>query len=114
MRYCRNCILPSFATSLLLSSSVTLADNKSDFLKLMQDSSEQALVLKAAKQSRVLLENPCPTANLAIENKFVIYEPLQFDSSGKVISGAWKESVSDTGCGPKPPAQHSNADKFPY
>jgi hypothetical protein len=100
MRFYRNYILPTFAISLIiLSSQPTLADDKANFSKLVQDSSEQALVLSAAKQSRILLENPCPTATLTIENRFALYDPLQFDSSGKIISGAWKESVSENGCG---------------
>jgi hypothetical protein len=94
-----NYILSVSAASLLISGAPVYADNKADFLKLVQDSSEQVLVLNAAKQSQVVLENPCDTANCTIENKFVIYDPLQFDSSSKITAGAWKQSVSETGCG---------------
>ncbi len=76
-----------------------VADEQADFLKLIENPAEQELVINAAKRSAVVLENPCAEAKFTLLNKFATYKPLQFDSAGKVIAGAWKQSVSEKGCG---------------
>ncbi len=41
----------------------------------------------------------CTTASFAPTGDVVVLAPLQVDSRGKPVSGAWKESLRETGCG---------------
>jgi hypothetical protein len=75
------------------------ADDKADFFKMIADANEQKVVLNVAKQSGVVLGNPCPSASFTILNQFVSYRPMAFDSSGRPTEGAWKQSVAEKGCG---------------
>jgi len=82
-------------------SSIARADDKAAVAKLMADPAEQQHVLNAAEHSTVILQNPCPTAQYNIEKKFVPYEPVSLNSTGKIVAGAWKQVVDEQGCGVK-------------
>ncbi|HSY65963.1 MAG TPA: hypothetical protein VK829_15300 [Terriglobales bacterium] len=69
------------------------------FSKLLGDPVEQQHVISGAKRATVVLQNPCTEAQFSIENKFVPYKPLSFDSGGNIASGAWKQIVDEQGCG---------------
>jgi hypothetical protein len=78
--------------------SLARADDQTAIAKLMANPMEQQHVLSAAKNSTVVLQNPCPTAQYSIENRFIPYQPVSLDSTGKIISGAWKQVVDQHGC----------------
>jgi hypothetical protein len=93
---------PYFAAVLaacLMSVGPVSADDKADFSKMVSDPVEQQQVLNVAKQSGVVVNNPCPSANFSILNQFVFYKPMVFDNSGRPTQGAWKQSVAQKGCG---------------
>lgn len=75
------------------------ADDPGLFAKLLSDPTEQQRVVGAAGRSTVVLQNPCPTAQFKIANKFVPIKPASFDSGGAIVGGAWKQIVQAEGCG---------------
>lgn len=75
------------------------ADDKANFSKMVSDPVEQRQVLNIAKQSGVVVNNPCPSATFSILNQFALFKPMAFDDSGRPIQGAWKQSVAEKGCG---------------
>jgi hypothetical protein len=81
--------------------SIACADDLAEIAKLMADPVEQQHVLSVAGHSTVVLQNPCPAAQYSIEKKFSPYQPVTFDSTGKLVSGAWKQVVDEQGCGSK-------------
>jgi hypothetical protein len=86
------------ATSLILIGQAS-ADDKAGFSKMVSDPIEQRQVMNVAKQSGVVVNNPCPSANFSILNQFALYKPMAFDNSGHPTQGAWKQSVAEKGCG---------------
>jgi hypothetical protein len=80
-------------------SSAHAAEDDASFKKLIEDPHEQQHVITAAGRSTVFLQNPCADARFAIEKKFVPYQPASFDASGALVSGSWKQSVDEQGCG---------------
>ena len=89
----------SFATIIALMPTMAIAENNSGLSKFMSDPVEQQHVLEAAKRSTVIIQNPCPSTDFKILDKFTPVKPIAFDSSGKIIDGAWKQVVSAKGCG---------------
>jgi hypothetical protein len=83
----------------LMSVGQVFADDKANFSKMVSDPDEQKQVLSVAKQSGVVVNNPCPSANFSILDQFVFVQPMVFDSSGRLTQGAWKQSVAEKGCG---------------
>jgi hypothetical protein len=83
----------------LMSIGQVSADDKANFSKMVSDPIEQKQVLNVAKNSGVVVNDPCPSANFSILNQFAIYKPLAFDGSGRPMEGAWKQSVAEKGCG---------------
>jgi hypothetical protein len=82
-----------------LLSSAHAAEDAVSFKKLLEDPSEQRHVITAAGRSTVFLENPCADALFTIQQKFVSYQPANFDGSGALVAGSWKQSVDEHGCG---------------
>ncbi len=80
-------------------SSLARADDQAAIAKLMADPTEQQHILSAARNSSVVLQNPCPTAQYVIDKKFSPYQPVSLDSTGKIVSGGWKQIVDEQGCG---------------
>jgi len=74
------------------------ADDQALFSRFLSDPVQRQHVLDAAKRSSVVLNNPCPSAEFAINGKVAIHTPPQFDNSEQPISGAWKEEVVEKGC----------------
>lgn len=100
MRNALKSILAAFILSLsMISGLQAFAEDNAQFFKVIEEPSEQVLVLNAVKQSSIELQNPCASAQFTNVNKFSIYQPLKFDSTGKVIAGAWKQTVLEHGCG---------------
>jgi hypothetical protein len=66
---------------------------------VLSDPTEQQHVIGVAGRSTVILQNPCPTAQYALEKKISFYKQPSFDSSGKLVDGAWKQVVDEEGCG---------------
>jgi hypothetical protein len=85
--------------ALRMVSSRALADDSGPFAKLLSDPTQQQRIISAAGRSTVVLQNPCPTAQLRIANTFVPYKPMSFDSAGTIVGGAWKQFVQAEGCG---------------
>ena len=85
--------------ALTMLSSFVFADDSGLFAKLLSDPAEAQRVISAAGRSTVVLQNPCPTAEFRVANKFVPYKPVSFDSTGAIVGGAWKEFVQAEGCG---------------
>lgn len=93
---------PYFAAVLaihLMSIGQVSADDKANFAKMVSDPIQQQQVLNVAKQSGVVVNNPCPSANFSILNQFAIHKQMTFDSFGRPTQGAWKQSVAEKGCG---------------
>ena len=90
---------PAFCVSLL--PALTAADEqaKRAFTKLLSDPVEQQHVISDAGQATVFLQNPCADARFSIEQKYVPYKPISFDSAGSIVAGAWKQIVEEQGCG---------------
>jgi hypothetical protein len=85
--------------ALTMVSSRAFADDPELFAKLLGDPAEEQRVINAAARSTVVLQNPCPTTQFRIGNKFVPYKPVSFDNAGAIVGGAWKEFVQAEGCG---------------
>lgn len=80
-------------------SSQAFGDDKAAFAKLLEDPVEQQHVISGAARATVFLQNPCADARFSIEKKFVPFKPLSFDGAGSIVSGAWKQTVEERGCG---------------
>ena len=80
-------------------SSAHAAENDVSFKKLLEDPGEQQNVINAAGRSTVFLQNPCAGARFSIEKTFVPYQAADFDATGALVSGSWKQSVDEQGCG---------------
>jgi len=76
-----------------------MGDDEIAFDRLLNDTIEQQHVINAARRATVFLQNPCADARFSIENELRRYKPPSFDSSGKIVSGAWRQSVAEQGCG---------------
>jgi hypothetical protein len=83
----------------LLLTSAHSAENDVSFKKLLEDPSEQRHVITAAGRSTVFLQNPCATARFAVQKTAVPYQAPNFDDTGALIAGSWKQSVDEEGCG---------------
>jgi hypothetical protein len=90
-----------FAILVVLStvSSRAFADDRELFAKVLSDATEKQRVINAAARSTVVLQNPCPTAQFRVGDKFVPIRPVSFDGAGAIVGGAWKEFVQSEGCG---------------
>jgi hypothetical protein len=90
-----------FAMLMVLSAGTSraLADDRELFAKLLSDATEKQRVINAAARSTVVVQNPCPTMQFRVGNKFVPVKPVSFDAAGVIIGGAWKEFVQSEGCG---------------
>jgi hypothetical protein len=75
------------------------ADDRSAFLKMLADPAEQQRVMATAQHSTVVLKNPCAAAHFTITSKISVEKPATFDSSGGIVAGAWRQIVTEEGCG---------------
>jgi hypothetical protein len=82
-----------------LANATAFADDKAAFVKAVTDPQEQAHVLDTAKKSTVVLNNPCPSAQYTLLPELSIYAPPTFDSAGGILTGAWKHTLEEEGCG---------------
>jgi hypothetical protein len=80
-------------------SSTAVGDDQTPLVKLLSDPTEKQHVITVAGRSTVILQNPCPTAQYTLEKKISFYKQPSFDSSGKLVDGAWKQVVDEDGCG---------------
>jgi hypothetical protein len=63
------------------------------------DPSVQQNALAAVKQSAVMANNPCPTAQYALTGRGEVYVPPERDASGVTTKGAFKLEFHEEGCG---------------
>ena len=100
MQVCCRYILSIIAIGfILILGTRASAEDNAGFLKIIQDPAYQQHVRDAAQRSTVVLKFPCPSAKFTLTNNVVIHEPIEFDSADKLAGGAWKQVVSETGCG---------------
>lgn len=92
-------LLVASTLSLTLIHSPAFADDRENLTKLLADPGIQQTIQRSALQSAVMVNHPCVDAKYTIENRIGILKPLEFDSTGLLISGAWKQPVSEEGCG---------------
>jgi hypothetical protein len=92
-------VLATSTALLMLISTPALADDRENIVKLLADPGVKQTVLKSASQSAVMLNNPCADAKYVAQSWIGIFKPLEFDSTGLLTSGAWKQSVDEEGCG---------------
>ncbi len=83
----------------LLAARAVFADDRAVLARLLSDPKEQQVVINAASRSTVLLQNPCPSAQLSIEKRYLPYKPATLDDTGRILSGTWKQTVIAEGCG---------------
>jgi hypothetical protein len=76
-----------------------LADDQANLLKLLADPTVQQNFINSAVRSAVLVNNPRPSAQFSVTDKIAVYEPLVFDGSGLLVTGAFKRAVNEQGCG---------------
>jgi hypothetical protein len=84
-----------------LFSTAAFADNQEQFKKLLSDRAQIEHAVRVAGRSTVFLQNPCPAAQFNPQSRVVIYEPPAFDGANTIVSGAWKLSIDEEGCGAK-------------
>jgi hypothetical protein len=86
---------------LTMAPAVTRADDQEELRKIWTDPVHQQHLVHVAGLSTVLLQNPCPAAQFALEDRFIVYERPVFDAANGIVAGAWKRSVVADGCGAK-------------
>jgi hypothetical protein len=68
-------------------------------LPLLTRPGHKAALLEAAHAVDIPGATSCDTATYVTTGEIGILEPPRLDAEGKVASGAWKESILETGCG---------------
>jgi hypothetical protein len=76
-----------------------IAQDQSILQAVLNDPAVQQHALDAAKQSAVIVNNPCPAARYALTGKGAVYTALERDPSGVITKGAFKLEVHEDGCG---------------
>lgn len=66
---------------------------------LLQRPEHRHDLLAAAQVVDAVMPQPCTTASYSTTGEVGILEPLRLDSAGKPVGGAWKEAITETGCG---------------
>jgi hypothetical protein len=79
--------------------STSFAQERTVMQVIATDPAVQQNALVAVKQSAVVVNNPCPTAQYALTGKGEIYVPPERDASGVVTKGAFKLEFREDGCG---------------
>jgi len=77
------------------------ADDQAAWMKFMSDPVLQQHVLSAAGRSTVVLQNPCPEAQYSARKTFIAHAPVNFEGTGQMVSGAFRQVVDEQGCGIK-------------
>jgi len=75
------------------------ADDQSAFARLLNDQTLRQRVLDAAGRSTVMIQNPCPSARYALDDKLLIRTAPALDVSGRIVAGEWRHAVHEEGCG---------------
>ncbi len=70
-----------------------------ELTQLMAQPEHRAALLQAARAVNGPAAPACPAANYAPTGEVVVFAPIQSDGHGKVVAGAWKESLHEIGCG---------------
>ena len=66
---------------------------------LLQRPEHRHDLLAAAQAVDAALPQPCTSASYSTTGEVGMLEPLRLDSAGKPVAGAWKEAITETGCG---------------
>jgi hypothetical protein len=99
MHHPGSALFSGLALLLALSSPRASAETPAPLAQLLGDPAEQREVIQGAARAPVMQQNPCASAEYAVEKKLAIYRQPAFDSTGKVVAGAWKQLVDEQGCG---------------
>lgn len=67
--------------------------------KLLANSPFQQSVVSSAKNSTVALREPCASSIYGLSQEYHPWVPVVFNEAGLPQSGAWTETVQETGCG---------------
>lgn len=67
---------------------------------LLQRPEHRGELLAAAQSANQALPQPCKTGSYATTGEIGMLMPLKLDGDGKPVAGAWKEAITETGCGP--------------
>jgi hypothetical protein len=67
-------------------------------LPLLDRPAHRVALLQAAQAVEKSQPGACQTGTYATTGEIAILLPLKFDSQGRAVSGAWKESMNETGC----------------
>jgi hypothetical protein len=78
--------------------SLTQAPLPDGLLPLIDRPSHRAALLQAAQAVGENQPGACQAVNYVTTGEIAILQPLKFDAEGRVATGAWKESMNETGC----------------
>ena len=67
---------------------------------LLERPTHRGELLAAAQLVDKAFPTPCITGSYATTGEVGMLAPLKMDAGGKPIGGAWKEAITETGCGP--------------
>jgi hypothetical protein len=67
-------------------------------LPLIDRPAHRAALLQAAQAVDKNQPGACQTGSYATTGEIAILQPLKFDAQGRAVTGAWKESMNETGC----------------
>ena len=70
-----------------------------ELVQLIAQPEHRAALLQAARAVNGPAAPACTTASYAPTGDVVVLAPVHADAHGKLVSGAWKESLRETGCG---------------
>jgi hypothetical protein len=76
------------------------ADDASlELARIVKDSANQQALIEFAREQNGQLPGACDSATYSETSRALVLSPPQVDGSGKLIGGAWLQSVIATGCG---------------
>ncbi len=71
----------------------------SGFMTLLTGQDHRTALLQAAQQVTASDGTGCKDAQFATTGEVGFLQPLKQDARGQIMGGAWKESITETGCG---------------
>ncbi|HEY2526913.1 MAG TPA: hypothetical protein VGJ20_03030 [Xanthobacteraceae bacterium] len=74
-------------------------DASLELARIVKDSANQQAVTEFAREQNGQLPGACDKATYNETSRALVLSPPQVDGSGKLIAGAWLQSVIATGCG---------------
>jgi hypothetical protein len=84
---------------MLLALSSAVADQRTALERTVNHPEFLRGIISAAKNSDVVLANPCPSARFTVEGDLTMLKPLTLDDTDRISSGSWMQGVKEEGCG---------------